>query len=173
MVNISYNNSDQNKIRAALYACVSTDRDSYEYALANQLKLCDSELKKYPEWDLAGKYIDECITVTPAKKRPEFSKMFRDAKAGKFDLIITYDISRFAHNSAEALQAAKGFKSMGIEIFFTNDRLKTFEPEGELRLAIMSYIAQEESRRHSERVKAGIRAAKERKAKASDKNNTF
>ncbi len=50
MVNISYNNSEpKNKIRATLYARVSSDRDPYEYTLENQLKLCDSEVKKHPE----------------------------------------------------------------------------------------------------------------------------
>lgn len=174
MVNISYNNSEpKNKIRATLYARVSSDRDPYEYTLENQFKLCDSEVKKHPEWELIGKYIDECIAGTSAKKRPKFLKMFRDAKDGKFDLIITRDISCFARNTVDTLRFTRELKAMGIEIFFINDGLRTFDPDGELRLAIMSCVAQEESRRHSERVKAGIRAAKERKAKASDENNTF
>lgn len=46
-------------------------------------------------------------------------------------------------------------KEYGVEVFFLNDNIKTFDGDGELRLTIMATLAQDESRKTSIRVKAG------------------
>ena len=40
---------------------------------------------------------------TSAEKRPQFLKMIRDAKAHKFDMIITREVSRFARNLVDCI----------------------------------------------------------------------
>ena len=45
---------------------------------------------------------------------------------------------------------------MGIEVRFLIDNISTFDTDGELRLTIMAGLAQDESRRTSERVQFGI-----------------
>ena len=53
------------------------------------------ELKEnYPNWIVIERYVDDGITGTQAKKRPEFMRMIDDAKLGKFDLIVTREVSR-------------------------------------------------------------------------------
>lgn len=47
-------------------------------------------------------------------------------------------------------------KTYGTGVFFINDNINTLETDGELRLTIMASLAQDESRRTSERVKWGI-----------------
>ena len=46
-------------------------------------------------------------------------------------------------------------KNLGIEVYFVEDNIWTMDGDGELRLTIMATLAQEESRRTSERVKWG------------------
>lgn len=49
----------------------------------------------------------------------------------------------------------KTIEPYGVEVFFINDNIKTFDGDGELRLTIMATLAQDESRKTSIRVKAG------------------
>ena len=101
------------------------------------------------------KYIDEGITGTQAKKRPAFLKMIDDAKKGKFDLIVTREVCRFARNTVDTLVTTRELKNIGVEVYFVEDNIWTMDGDGELRLTIMATLAQEESRKVSERVKAG------------------
>ena len=81
--------------------------------------------------------------------------MIEDAKAGKFDLIVTREVCRFARNTVDTLVATRELKNLGVEVYFVEDNIWTMDGDGELRLTIMATLAQEESRKVSERVKAG------------------
>lgn len=142
-------------IRVAVYARVSTEHEAQVLALDNQLEWYDNIIKQNPNYIEVGRYIDEGITGTSAKKREGFMRMIRDAEQGKFDLIITREVSRFARNTKEMLKYVDDLKKWGVVVYFINDGLRTDEPDGELRLTIMSGVAQEESRKISERVLCG------------------
>ena len=100
-------------------------------------------------------YIDEGISGTNTKKRKEFNRMIACAKNGDFDLIVTKEISRFARNTLDSIFYTRDLKKHGVGVIFMNDNINTLDGDAELRLAIMSSIAQEESRKTSERVKWG------------------
>ena len=148
-------NSDFQKKDVVIYARVSTEHEAQLSALENQVDWYKPILDARPEWHLVGRYIDEGITGTSAQKRPQFMKMIRDAEAHKFNMIITREVSRFARNTVDTLQYTRHLKDEGVEVFFINDNIKTFDGDGELRLTIMATLAQDESRKTSIRVKAG------------------
>lgn len=112
-------------------------------------------LEQHPEWTFVRSYVDEGITGTSAKKRPQFMQMLNDAKNGDFNLILTREVSRFARNTVDTLQYTRDLKKLGVEVYFINDNIRTFEGDGELRLTIMATLAQDESRKTSIRVKSG------------------
>lgn len=140
----------------AIYARVSTEHEAQISALENQVQYYDELLSRHPEWELYEKYIDEGITGTSVKKRQSFMRMMKDAEDGKFDLIITREVSRFARNTVDTLQQTRLLKKQGVEVYFTEDNIWTMNDEdGELRLTIMATLAQNESKKTSQRVKAG------------------
>ena len=144
----------------AIYARVSTEHEAQLSALDNQVQYYDEILAKHPDWVLYDKYIDEGITGTSTKKRPNFLRMMDDAKDGKFDLIITREVSRFARNTVDTLQETRNLKKIGVEVYFTEDSIWTFNDEdGELKLTLMATLAQNESKKTSTRVKAGMQIA--------------
>ena len=100
-------------------------------------------------------FADEGISGTNTKKRKEFNRMIACAKNGDFDLIVTKEISRFARNTLDSIFYTRDLKKHGVGVIFLNDNINTLDGDAELRLAIMSSIAQEESRKTSERVKWG------------------
>ncbi|MBE6771203.1 MAG: hypothetical protein E7547_03545, partial [Ruminococcaceae bacterium] len=62
-----------------------------------------------------------------------------DAHEHKFDLIITREVSRFARNTEETLHFTKALRRVGVEVFFINDGIKTFDGDGELRLSLKCF----------------------------------
>lgn len=154
-------NSDFAKRRVVIYARVSTEHEAQLSALENQMDWYKPIMAARPEWTLVGQYIDEGITGTSAEKRPRFMKMIRDAKKRKFDLVITREVSRFARNTVDTLQYTRMLRAVGVEVFFINDNIKTFDGDGELRLSLMATLAQDESRKTSIRVKSGQQTSME------------
>ena len=142
-------------LKAAAYCRVSTDKDDQKNSLESQKAYFEEYIKKNPDWELVKIYPDEGISGTSTKKRKQFNCMIKDAKCGKIDLIITKEVSRFARNTVDTLQYTRELKSLGIGVLFINDSINTLDSDGELRLTIMASIAQEESRKTSERVKWG------------------
>ena len=153
--------SDFQKRKVAIYARVSTEHEAQLSALENQMDWYKPILNARPDWTLVAQYVDEGITGTSAEKRPQFMKMIDDAKKKKFNMIITREVSRFARNTVDTLQFTRKLKSYGVEVFFINDNIKTFDGDGELRLTIMATLAQDESRKTSIRVKAGQQTSME------------
>ena len=82
--------------------------------------------------------------------------MLKDANAGRFDLIITKEVFRFERNIVDALQEIRKLKKSGVEVYFTEDNIWTFnDDDGELKLKLMATLAQNESKKLSQRIKAG------------------
>ena len=157
-----YEKLDRNRPRnMVFYGRVSTDHEAQLSALENQIQWYDDQAKYHPNWTVLDKYIDEGITGTQAKKRPAFLRMLDDARAGKFDLIVTREVCRFARNTVDTLVTTRELKNIGIEVYFVEDNIWTLDGDGELRLTIMATLAQEESRKVSERVKAGQQISRE------------
>ena len=147
--------------RIVFYGRVSTQHEAQVDALGNQMQWYDDQLRYHPNWQVINRYIDEGITGTSAKKRPAFMQMISDAKRGKFDLIVTREVCRFARNTVDTLQLTRELRNFGVEVFFVSDNIWTMDGDGELRLSIMATMAQEESRKISERVLAGQKISRQ------------
>ncbi|MDO5399817.1 MAG: recombinase family protein [Eubacteriales bacterium] len=142
-------------IRVASYCRVSTDKEDQANSFEAQVRYFGEYIQRKPDWVLADIYADEGITGTSTKKRTQFNRMMNDAYDGKFDLLITKEVSRFSRNILDTISYTRELKALGIHVVFMNDGFSTADPDSELRLSIMGSIAQEESRKTSTRVKWG------------------
>jgi site-specific DNA recombinase len=140
-------------LKVAAYARVSTDKEDQINSLTNQREYFESYIKSNGDWEFVEVYFDEGITGTQTKKRKGFNRMINDCKNGKIDLILTKEVSRFARNTVDTLNYTRMLKEYDVGVFFINDNIDTRQNDGEFRLAIMASVAQEESRKISERVK--------------------
>jgi len=141
--------------RVGAYCRVSTDNEDQANSYESQQRYFREYITRNPLWQLTEIYADEGISGTNTKKRKAFNHMIECAKSGELDLIITKEISRFARNTLDSIYYTRELKKLGVGVIFLNDNINTLEPDAELRLTIMSSIAQEESRKTSERVKWG------------------
>ena len=146
-------------LRVTYYARVSSESDEQLNSLGNQIRYYEDLIRKNPEWIFVPGYIDEGLSGISTKRRENFNRMVDDAEAGKFDLVITKEISRFARNTLDSIQYTRQLLNAGVGVFFQNDNINTFDEDSELRLSIMSSIAQDELRKLSSRVKFGHQQA--------------
>jgi len=145
------------KRKVAAYARVSTLQDEQLSSYDAQVDYYKKYIADKPEWEYVGIYTDKGISGTNRKNRAGFNQMIADALNGKIDLIITKSVTRFARNTLDTISVTRELKSHGVEVFFEEQNVYTFDSSGELMLTIMASIAQEESRNISENVKWGKR----------------
>jgi Site-specific recombinases, DNA invertase Pin homologs len=148
-------------LRVVYYARVSTEKDEQINSLRNQTQYYEDYIRSNSNWTYIGGYIDEGISGTSTKKRDSFLRMISDAKNDKFDYIVTKEISRFSRNTLDSIRYTRELLSHGVGVFFQNDNINTLSNDAELRLTIMSSIAQDEVRKLSERVRFGFKRAQE------------
>lgn len=141
--------------RVAIYGRVSTAHEAQLSAFENQQAWYEREASHHDDWVIVERYYDEGVTGTAARKRPAFMRMLEDAQKHRFDLLVTREVCRFARNTVDALSTTRMLRNLGIEVYFIQDGIWTMSGDGELRLSIMATLAQEESRKVSERVLAG------------------
>ena len=146
-------------LRVTYYARVSSESDEQLNSLGNQIGYYEDLIRKNTAWTFVPGYIDEGLSGISTKKRENFNRMIEDAAQDRFDLIITKEISRFARNTLDSIQFTRQLLSYGVGVFFQNDNINTFDEDSELRLSIMSSIAQDELRKLSSRVKFGHQQA--------------
>ena len=146
-------------LRVTFYARVSTDQDEQINSLENQVQYYTELIQSKPNWKFVPGYMDEGISGGSTKKRENFNRMIRDAKAGMFDFIITKEISRFSRSTLDSIKYTQELLDYNVGVFFQNDNINTLDTDSEFRLVIMAGVAQDEIRKLSERLKFGFRQA--------------
>ena len=146
-------------LRVTYYARVSSESDEQLNSLENQIRYYEDLIRKNRAWTFVPGYIDEGLSGISTKKRENFNRMVEEAAEDRFDLVITKEISRFARNTLDSIRFTRELLQYGVGVFFQNDNILTLEGDSELRLSIMSSIAQEELRKLSSRVKFGHQQA--------------
>ncbi len=142
-------------LRVTFYARVSSESDEQLNSLDNQTRYYEDFICRNSSWEYVPGYVDEGLSGATTKKREAFHRMVDDGKSGLFDLIITKEITRFARNTLDSILYTRELLAAGVGVFFQNDNINTFDEDSELRLTIMSGIAQDELRKLSSRVKFG------------------
>lgn len=142
-------------LNVGAYCRVSTDSEEQSLSLESQKQYFKEKINENPNWRLKEVYFDEGVTGTSTKHRDGFNRMINDALNGELDLIVTKEVSRFSRNTVDTLSYINDLKDCGVAVVFLTDNINSLDKDIELRLTLMASIAQEESRKTSERVKWG------------------
>lgn len=142
-------------MKVAIYARVSTTDQSTESQLL--------DLRRYVSgrsWQIFKEYVDEGIS---GKKdsRPALDELMNDAKKRRFDTVLVSRFDRFARSSKHLILALEEFKNLGIDFISYQENIDTSSPLGAAIFTIISAVAQLERDIIAERVKAGLRRARE------------
>ena len=142
-------------LRVVNYDRVSTDKEEQKSSIINQNLFNTKIIKDNPNWVYAGSYVDDAASGLSVDKRNDFKQMLIDAQKGKFDLIITKEVPRFARNTLDSIKYVRMLLEWGVGVWFINNNIISFADESEFIFVLMAGQAQEESRRISNRVRFG------------------
>ncbi|MBD8839937.1 recombinase family protein [Paenibacillus sp. CFBP 13594] len=158
-------------LTATFYARVSTDSDEQKNSIVSQVEYFNTYLDEnnyqrsktgvFYKTDgtfsvTDGYFVDEGFSGAKSNKyRKAFQQMMNDARARKFDIILTKSISRFGRNTKELLAAVAELRSYDIAVYFEDLKINTMNRADDFKLTIFAAQAEEESRAKSEAVQFG------------------
>ncbi|MDA2924369.1 recombinase family protein [Acidobacteria bacterium AH-259-L09] len=105
-------------------------------------------------------YVDEGISGSK-DSRPALNELMNDAKKRRFDVVLVWRFDRFARSTKHLILALEEFRNLGIDFVSYQENIDTSSPLGSAIFTIISAVAQPERDIIAERVKAGLRRAKE------------
>jgi DNA invertase Pin-like site-specific DNA recombinase len=143
------------KIRAGLYARVSTVRDQ-------STAVQEVELKEYADrrgWVVQELYVDRGQSGSKSK-RPALDALMADCRRRKIDVVLVWKFDRFARSLRQLVTALEEFRQLGIDFVSCTEAIDTSIPTGELVFQIFGAIAQFERVLIGERVRAGLANAR-------------
>ena len=142
--------------RAAIYIRVSTagqNTDLQKDGLVEYAQRAKLHIEK--------EYVD--IAVSGRKEgRPALRQLMKAARNREFDCVVVWKFDRFARSVSHLLKALDTFNHLGIRFISVQDQIDTDSPMGKAMFTIIGAMAELESSLISERVKAGMAAAKSR-----------
>lgn len=144
------------KKRTVAYVRVSTASKAQLHSYEFQERYWQDKFTGDPDNELIGIYADRGISGRSVYKRPQFLVMMQDARDGKFDVIHTKSVSRFARNTVQLLEAIRELRDLGIEVVFEKEQISTLQPTSEIFLTIAATVAENDLKVDSERQRWSI-----------------
>lgn len=139
--------------KVALYARVSTKdgRQDTENQLIALREYCAKQ-----GWEVASEYVDH--ETGGHSRRPQFQRMFADARARKFDLLLFWSLDRLSREGVSAtLKHLARLNDAGVNWrSYTEEYLDSTGLFKDAVIAILAVIAKQERVRRSERASAAI-----------------
>jgi DNA invertase Pin-like site-specific DNA recombinase len=143
--------------RAAIYLRVST----IDQTTANQ----ERELRQVAEragWDVVKVYKDHGISGAKGReKRPQFDALHRDANARQFDVVMAWSVDRLGRSLQDLVEFLTNLHALKIDLFLKTQGIDTTTPAGKALFQMMGVFAEFERAMIQERVRAGLRRAKD------------
>jgi DNA invertase Pin-like site-specific DNA recombinase len=141
--------------QAALYTRVSTDEQKTDLQL---MDLQDYVRKRgYTIY-----HIYEDIISGAAKERKALDLLMADANHRKFDIVLVWKFDRFARSLKMLVDSLALFQELGIDFISYKENIDTTTSMGRLIFHINSAYAEFEREIIKDRVKAGIKAKREK-----------
>ncbi len=141
--------------RIAIYARVSTNKQSTDSQLL--------DLRRYTRergWKIFKEFVDNGVSGTK-DSRPALNELMNDARKRRFDMVLVWRFDRFARSTRHLINSLEEFRNLSIDFVSYQENIDTSSPLGSAIFTIISAVAQLERDIIAERVKAGLRRARE------------
>ena len=140
------------KLRVAAYCRVSTDDEDQVISMELQKKNYRELITGTPNWIYYGTFVDDGYSGTNTEHRRAFQLMMKHAEEGRFDMIITKSVSRFARNLIDCITWVRALQAHDppIAVFFEQEGINTLNTSSNIILFVLAMVAEEESHMKSE-----------------------
>lgn len=111
-------------------------------------------------WTIIGEYVDEGVSGTKTS-RPAFDRMKRDARAGRFQVLLVWKFDRFARSLVMLVTGLAELRQLGIDFVSATQQLDTTTPAGRAFFNMLGTFAEFEREMIAERTAAGKKRYRE------------
>ena len=111
--------------------------------------------------EIVAEYLDQTVSGRQ-EGRPQLQALMRAARQHEFACVLVWKFDRFARSVSHLLRALEEFNHLRIRFISVQDQVDTASPMGKAMFTIIGAMAELESSLISERVKAGMAAARAR-----------
>lgn len=118
-------------------------------------------------FNLVESYVDQGISGSK-DRRPALDKLIKDARAGKFSLLVIVAIDRLARDTRHLLNLICELDHYGVAVISLRESIDFSTPMGQATLTIIGAVAQLERELIRERIRNALAAKK----LAAEKSNT-
>lgn len=155
---VDFHSSDLHQ-RVAVYARVSTGSIGQVSSFELQKEYYKKFVTCRPNWELVQIYADSGVSGTSLRHRDAFNRMIADCKAGKIDLIITKNVSRFARNLILCIQIVQDLAGLDppVCVFFESEQIFSLDETSNEALTFLAHMAEKESHIRSRSMEASLR----------------
>jgi DNA invertase Pin-like site-specific DNA recombinase len=144
-------------MKVALYARVSTNLgQDPELQLGELRELCKSR-----GWIISDEYVDRGVSGAK-ERRPALDKLLEDAHRRRFDVLLCWKLDRVGRSLRHLVNLLAELEARGIGFVALRDNVDLTTPAGRLMFQIIGAMAEFERALIQERVRAGLRLAKQR-----------
>jgi len=141
------------RLRAGLYARVSTEEQIHGYSIEVQLDAMRRFCKER-DWTIEAEYIEPGHTAT-VKERTVFTKLLADCQAGRIDVLITHQLDRFYRNLRLQLETLGQLGQWGVRYVSVTEQIDYTTPEGLLFMSMLGAFNEYFSKALSAKVRRG------------------
>ncbi|WP_415331373.1 recombinase family protein [Clostridium perfringens] len=140
----------------AIYCRVSTEEQSENgYSIDEQERLLEEWCKKMG-YVIYKCYSDRGISGKNIKDRPALKELLSDAKAGKFDMVISWKINRVSRKLEDVLKIVNILEKNNITFKSYSEPFETDTPAGRMQFQMMALIGEFERGTIAQNVKMGM-----------------
>jgi DNA invertase Pin-like site-specific DNA recombinase len=152
-------------IRVALYARVSTDKQSTE----NQLRELRDVAKKHDGWRVVHEFVDHGVSGAKGPKdRPQLAAMLKGVARKDFDLVAAWSVDRLGRSLIDLVAMLQELHSTGVDLYLHQQGVNTRTPAGKALFGMLGVFAEFERSMIQERVRAGMAKAKVKGTKSGN-----
>lgn len=138
-----------------MYLRQSQDRDGNENGVERQRDVV-RRLVEQRGWTVVAEYVDNDVSASKGKPRPQFEKMLTDVGSGTFDVIVSRHMDRLLRKLADLERVLTLCEPSGVAIVTAADGVDTTTDGGRLVARILGSVAQGEVERKSARQRDAI-----------------
>ncbi|WP_337918433.1 recombinase family protein [Pseudaminobacter soli (ex Zhang et al. 2022)] len=141
--------------RAALYLRVSTRDQTTENQRIELERVAAAK-----GWPITAIYEDEGISGSHGRdRRPQFDQALKDAVRARYDVLMSWDVSRLGRSLAGLVQTLEEMQANGVDLYLHQQAVDTTTPSGKALFQMCGVFAEFERSMICERVRAGIARA--------------
>jgi site-specific DNA recombinase len=145
-------------MRVAIYTRISTDEAHQPYSLEAQSVKLKAYVESQDNWHLVRSFTDQSSGAKT--DRPGLQQALREARAGRFDLLLVYRVDRFSRSVRGLAQLLEDLDAANVAFRSATEPFDTTTPAGRMMVQMLAVFAEFERATIIDRIVSGM----ERKA---------